>query len=99
MSASKVEDFASIYNNVTDYPTTQDVADKLGIAYQTVKNTASAMRKSFAEGKSTTAIMRSLTTQPRTGDIEIEEIPSAEEPIQELISRAIQHNEKQIERA
>lgn len=91
-------DFATIYNNAKDYPTTQDVADKLGMAYQTVKNTASMMRKKFAEGKSTTnLIMRNVGK--RVGDIEIEEIETPEEPIEQLIERAIIHNEKKAEYA
>lgn len=98
MLASKSADFAAIYNDTKNYPTIQDVADKLGLAYQTIKNHASALRKAFAEGKSTTAIiMRRIGN--RTGDVEIESIPCAEEPIEQLIERAIIHNEKKQERA
>lgn len=90
------EDFVVVYNNTKDYPSIQDVANKLGIAQQTVKNRAAILRKQFAEGKSTTAIvMRSMGY--KIGDIEIEDIPSPEEPIEDLIERAIKHNEKQHE--
>lgn len=98
MAGVNRDDFAAIYNDTEKYPTIQDVANKLGIAYQTVKNTASIIRKSFAEGKSTTTvIMRSLNSSKTSGDVEIEEIPTPEEPIEELIERAIKHNEKQFE--
>jgi hypothetical protein len=91
-------DFAKIYNNIIDYPTIQSVADELGLAYKTVKNTASIMRKKFAEGKSTTnLIMRNIGK--RQGDIEIEQIETPEEPIEDLIERAIIHNERKAEYA
>ena len=49
--------FADVYNNIQKYPTLGDVAAALGIAYQTVKNKSTKLRKRRNAGKNVPALI------------------------------------------
>lgn len=44
------KDFAETYNDVSSFPTLRDVADRLGLAYNTVKNKAKILRNLARDG-------------------------------------------------
>lgn len=91
--------FIEVYNDLNKFPTLTDVAKELGLAYKTVKNKAAELRKKhLSDPAYPTLVRRSLQkagTIASTAEVEIEEIPDPEEPIEEIIDRAIRYNEKQ----
>jgi len=91
--------FAEIYNDQGKYPTLEDVAEATGMSVTKVKNKAAGLRGHFARGYAVPElVMRSLDGLPhKDGDVEIEPIESKDEPIDELIERVCEYNDRLIE--
>lgn len=62
------KEFLKVYNDLASYPTTEAVAAKLGIAYQTVKNRAVILRKAAASGAGFTIVSRIHPSVPMSED-------------------------------
>lgn len=95
------EAFAQVYNDTKKYPTLSDVASALGCAYKTVKNKASLLRARANKGDEdvpTLISRQAAQNEPAQAGVENREItsipPSPDEPIADLLSRIIQHNER-----
>jgi hypothetical protein len=103
MTVTKVsaeETFAKIYNDLRNYPRIWDVAQKLGLSEKTVRNRSSILRAMHKDGKDVPVLVsrlgalgavkeqgsefRTLETHPTSPD----------EPVEELLERAIRHNER-----
>ncbi|WP_374335557.1 hypothetical protein [Methyloversatilis sp.] len=104
MTASKFvltnDEFAAIYNDEATYPTLEDVASAMGMTVQQVKNKAAGLKGHFNRGYTVPHLkMRTLdhNHSPVTDAVEIEQLPSSEEDIEDLIARAIAHNEALME--
>ena len=102
MSDTRLNRFAKVYNDTKKFPSLKDVAQELGISYSTVKNTAGMIRRRFTSGEPDIPAL-----VPRSGkaallhryidgdELEITtEVPSKDEPIEELVRRAIKYNKK-----
>lgn len=103
MAPEKIErlsSFASIFNDVTTYPTLSDVAEKLGLSVKTVKNTAGMIRREHALGQDVPALISRMAKADaaRPTGVEfrdIETVPDAyEEPIDTLLERVFNQNER-----
>ena len=94
----RMEKFASVYNDMINFPTTVDVAEELKISIHRVRGRASELRTLRAAGNRAIpeVIIRHAAERTVSKHMSIEAIPDAEEPIDELIARAIVHNNKQI---
>lgn len=92
--------FAKIYNDLRQYPRIFDVAQELGLSEKTVRNRASILRNLYKQGKTVPAIISRLNVHLAEKEQgaefrTIETHPdSPDEPIEELLDRAIQHNER-----
>lgn len=95
----RAERFARVYNDTATYPTLADVASELGVAYKTVKNFAGQLRRMRKNGEETPDLIdrtgkAALPYTPEEREIEVPVAPSADEPIEDLIARAIAHHER-----
>ena len=60
--------FLKVYNDLANFPSTEAVAAELGLAYQTVKNTATILRKAAAAGAGFTIVSRIHPSVPMSED-------------------------------
>lgn len=91
--------FARAYNDTTTYPTLADVASELGMAYKTVTNFAGQLRRLRKNGEEVPELndragTAKLSYRPQDREVEFPEPPAAEEPIEDLLDRAMRHNER-----
>ena len=98
-STATMTRFAEVYNDIVKYPTLADVARELGMAYQTVKNTAVILRRRAETDESVPKIImragKSAVPKSNTARREIQtEVPDFEEPVDELLRRACEYNER-----
>lgn len=92
--------FAKTYNDIAGYPRISDVATKLGLSNKTVRNRAALLRKAKRDGEKVPDLVSRIGVS--NADLEIghtyrtiETHPTpADEPIEELLARAISHNER-----
>lgn len=96
--------FAEVFNDIKTYPTLKEVGDALGIAAKTVKNKASIYRRRKAMGeKDIPEIINRggnsgrVVTRDKGDTLKTEPLFDPDEPIETLIKRAIEHNERQAE--
>lgn len=94
------EQFTRIYNDLKRFPRISDVARELGLSEKTVRNRASILRSLLKSGKNAPSVISRLNVHA-AGKEEgfefrsIETHPaSPDEPIEELLDRAIQYNER-----
>ena len=98
--SEKDQAFADVYNDIATYPTLADVANKLNMAYKTVKNTAGVLRHKRLTGDLSVPelISRRGTAAAPVSDagkpVSLPSLPEYEEPIEELLERAMRHNER-----
>lgn len=96
------ESFAAVYNNISTYPSLQDISNEIGMTIQQIKRKAAGLRGHAARGYGVPElIMRplDLNMTPKHGDVEIEHIESPEEPMQDLLNRVLAHNDRKAEYA
>jgi hypothetical protein len=91
--------FAAAYNNTGRFPSMSAVATHLGIAVKTAKNTASLIRRLALDGHPVPELIsragKAAEAVAIGEDRTIETVPPAShEPVEELIRRAIVHNER-----
>lgn len=97
------EAFARVYNDLKKHPRLYDVSQALGISEKTVANRASILRSLLKSGKTpiTLVIRHNAAAAPKSAGEEfrvIETHPtSPDEPIEELLERAVRHNERYAE--
>ena len=95
-----VETFARIYNDLRRFPRISDVAKELGLSEKTVRNRASVLRGRHKAGEPVPAVISRLNLHAASTEEgfefrTIETHPdSADEPIEDLLDRAIRHNER-----
>jgi hypothetical protein len=100
MTASSWQDFAEVYNNISGFPTLSDVAHKLGLAYKTVKNKATMLRRLAEDDASLPKLVSraGAAAEPREIGAEFRTIETRPEPyaepIEELLKRAIGATER-----
>lgn len=102
MTASKTsvsnDEFARVYNDESTFPSIEDVAQELSMTVQQVKNKAAGLRGHYARGYKVPLVnMRTLNPHVVAGGLEIETLPGGEEDIEDLIERAIAHNDSLME--
>ena len=101
MTASKTsitnDQFAEIYNDEGTFPTIEEVAAACEMTVQQVKNKAAGLRGHFARGYKVPEIRMRTLDPYRSGVVEIEPLPESEESIEDLIARAIEHNDTLME--
>ena len=87
----RMEKFASVYNDMINFPTTVDVAEELKISIHRVRGRASELRTLRAAGNRAIpeVIIRHAAERTVSKHMSIEAIPDAEEPIDELIARGL----------
>lgn len=95
-------DFAKIFNDVAGYPYLRDVAHKTGLSVRQVRSMAARLRMAHANGEEGAVMVISRENRaghaaPEAG-IEHREIttvlPSKDEPIEQLLERAMKANDK-----
>lgn len=97
---NKYKEFAEIYNDTDKYPYVSDVAKKLGMGERTVRSHAAMLRGQRLDGKDVPALIsrKAKANAVRTTGEEhreiVTEVASYEEPIEDLLNRVIEHNEK-----
>lgn len=99
-TSDKWKRFAEVYNDQKTYPTISDVARELGIAPHTVTNSVTVLRRLHERGepipslisrKAKAAAVKPIGEEYRS----IETVPEDyEEPIEDLLSRVIDQNER-----
>lgn len=92
-------EFTGVYNDIDTYPTLEDVARHLGVSVKRVKNRAGEVRaliKGGVEGLNPIISRKDKTREraPRTDGVEIAELPSVAEPIEDMLERLMRHNEE-----
>jgi hypothetical protein len=89
------ERFAEVYNDTARFPDLAAVAAELGVGYQTVRNYATMYRRRRGEGEAVPELTSRKTPAPvadgTSRTIETQ-LPAYEEPIEDLIKRATEHN-------
>lgn len=94
------EEFARLYNDTDGFPHLCDVAAALGLSYQTVRNTASVLKRRKERGEDVpelisrrgkAAHIREEGTEHRTIETVL---PDTGEPINELLERIFQANDR-----
>jgi len=100
-TTTKWEAFAEVYNDIARYPTLADVAAALEYSYQTVRNYAVMLRRMKANGEDVPELVSRKATPVTPAGVEhrtIEtELPAYEEPIEDLLKRAMATNERYAE--
>lgn len=97
---SKYEEFAKVYNDLDLYPDISAVSKKLGMAARTIRSWASTLRRlrdedetlpTIIDRSGKAALVKPLGAAYRTIETEL---PSYEEPIEDLLKRVITTNER-----
>lgn len=93
-------DFAAAFNDTSSYPTLRDVADHFGISRRQAKHRVEVLRVKGKMGLEAPALVDRKGKQAQdTKDhpnLEIQDLPGTDEAIEDLVARAMLHNERNI---